>query len=125
MPTRWLRHSRVRWLQPLRKYAYNVQPAEAPALVDPLAEQSDPTTTGRTRHSSKTKAALHVDLHLSHLSACEGRLAECRYIVSHSSIAKVLTTEKCLAEIYLRLKIPVMLRGEVVNDIPSRLQAAW
>ncbi|KAH6919537.1 hypothetical protein HPB50_029475 [Hyalomma asiaticum] len=49
---------------------------------------------------------LHIDLHLNHRSACEGHLTEYRFIVPYLNI--------------LKLKIPAMLMGEPVNDIPPR-----
>nr|XP_050023600.1 uncharacterized protein LOC126517839 [Dermacentor andersoni]XP_054920510.1 uncharacterized protein LOC126517839 [Dermacentor andersoni] len=70
------------------------------------------------QHDQRT---LHVDLHLNHHSGCEERVTEYRFIVPYLNILKVLINEKNrFVELYLHLKIPAMLMGEVVNDIPSR-----
>ncbi|KAH7944548.1 hypothetical protein HPB52_021365 [Rhipicephalus sanguineus] len=64
---------------------------------------------------------LHIDLHLNHRDGCAGRVAEYRFVVPYLNILKVLINEKDrLVEIYLQLKIPAMLMGEVINDMPSR-----
>ncbi|KAH6941253.1 hypothetical protein HPB50_015350 [Hyalomma asiaticum] len=64
---------------------------------------------------------LNIDLHLNHRSACEGHLTEYRFIVPYLNIRKVLINEKIRGvELYLQLRIPAMLMGEPVNDIPPR-----
>ncbi|KAL1433182.1 hypothetical protein MTO96_012769 [Rhipicephalus appendiculatus] len=64
---------------------------------------------------------LHVDLRLNHRDTCEARVTEYRSIVPYLSILRVLINEKNrLVEMFLHLKISVMLMGELVSDIPSR-----
>ncbi|KAL1474154.1 hypothetical protein MTO96_038194 [Rhipicephalus appendiculatus] len=74
---------------------------------------------------------LHIDLHLNHREACGGRVTEYRFIVPYLNILKLVLLyyawhaagvdqrEGRLVEIFLHLKIPAMLMGEVINDIPS------
>ncbi|KAL1478092.1 hypothetical protein MTO96_035231 [Rhipicephalus appendiculatus] len=64
---------------------------------------------------------LHIDLHLNHGDNCEKRVVEYRFVVPYLNMLKVLINEKSrFVELYLQLKIPAMLMGEVVNDTPSK-----
>ncbi|KAH7979748.1 hypothetical protein HPB49_010807 [Dermacentor silvarum] len=67
------------------------------------------------------QCSLHIDLHLNHRSGCEDHVAERRFVVPYLNVLKVLINEKNhFVELYLHLKIPPMLMGEVVSDIPAR-----
>ncbi|XP_037508921.1 LOW QUALITY PROTEIN: uncharacterized protein LOC119385548 [Rhipicephalus sanguineus] len=64
---------------------------------------------------------LHIDLHLNHCDDCETQVVDYRFVVPYLNILKVLINEKNhFVELYLQLKIPAMLMGEVMNDDPSR-----
>ncbi|XP_049517024.1 uncharacterized protein LOC125942827 [Dermacentor silvarum] len=65
--------------------------------------------------------SLHIGLFLNHRSGCEDRVAEYRFVVPYLNILKVLINEKNrFVELYLHLKIPPMLMGKVLSDIPAR-----
>ncbi|KAH7978574.1 hypothetical protein HPB49_005939 [Dermacentor silvarum] len=66
------------------------------------------------------QCSLHIDLHLNHRSGCEDHVAERRFVVPYLNVLKVLINEKRFIELYLHLKIPPMLMGKVVSDIPAR-----
>ncbi|KAL3187434.1 hypothetical protein MRX96_025501 [Rhipicephalus microplus] len=64
---------------------------------------------------------LHVDLHLNHREACAGLIAEYRFIVPYLDITKVMINDRNRhVEIYLHLKTPAMVMGQVIMDNLSR-----
>ncbi|XP_077549800.1 uncharacterized protein LOC144162939 [Haemaphysalis longicornis] len=66
----------------------------------------------------------HIDLHLNHLGECDEPLSEYRFLLPYANILKVLMNEKArFVELYLHLKIPAMLMGEMV-DTTGRSSAA-
>ncbi|XP_077499924.1 uncharacterized protein LOC144110727 isoform X2 [Amblyomma americanum] len=65
--------------------------------------------------------SLHIDLHLNHRSACSQKVAEYRFLVPYVNILKVLVNVKTrFVELFLHLKIPAMLMGEVVNEYHAK-----
>ncbi|XP_040070228.1 uncharacterized protein LOC115329089 [Ixodes scapularis] len=60
---------------------------------------------------------LHVDLHLNHKAGCGEKVTEYRFVVPYLNILKVLVNEKRrYVELFLHLKIPSMLMGEVRSE---------
>lgn len=79
----------------------------------PMNGHSDYRLTARFQHDQKV---LYIDLHLNHKDGCHETMSAFRFVITYQTVLKVLVRKKKhVAEVFLYLKSPAILMGEVPN----------